>query len=142
MRGSPQALPTSTVSLFVNGTLMRGEPLHGNLAGAVFRSVTRTMPRYRLLSVRDVHPAMMPATAGDGVSVTGELYDMSLGQLQQVLAGEPPGLGLSVVDLAGGVQSLGICWIALELPPRATDISSYGGWREYLAAREAPPPQP
>ncbi len=142
MRSSPHAQPASVVSLFVNGTLMRGEPLQGNLAGAVFRSVTRTMPCYRLLSVRDMHPAMILATAGDGVSVTGELYDVSLGQLKQVLAGEPPGLGLGVVDLAEGVQSLGICWTALELPPHATDISSYGGWREYLAARRAFPPHP
>lgn len=41
------------VCLFVNGTLMRGGPLHPNLAGAVFRGPARTLPRYRLLSVRD-----------------------------------------------------------------------------------------
>lgn len=119
---------------------MRGEPLHGNLAGAVFRGAVRTVPHYRLLSVRDVHPAMMPATAGNGISVTGELYDLSLGHLQDVLAGEPPGLGLGVVDLDGGLQSLGICWTAQDPPAHSIDISSHGGWREY---RRAPrPPRP
>lgn len=126
---------TSWVRLFVNGTLMRGEPMHGNLAEAVFRGAVRTAPRYRLLSVRDVHPAMILATAGNGTSVTGELYDLSLSQLQHVLALEPPGLGLGVVDLEGGLQSLGICWTAPDLPEHSVDISPHGGWREYGIAR-------
>jgi adenine/guanine/hypoxanthine permease len=142
MSGSGRAQPASVVRLFVNGTLMRGEPLHDNLGSAVFCGVARTMPSYRLLSVRDLHPAMIPAAAGSGVSVTGELYDVSLPQLKQLLEGEPPGLGLGVVDLAEGAQSLGICWTAIEIPADATDISSHGGWREYLADRRASPPSP
>ena len=65
MPGSTPPAAKPPVRLFVNGTLMRGEPLHGNLAGAVFRGAARTAPRYRLLSVRDVHPAMILATDGE-----------------------------------------------------------------------------
>src|SRR5216684_3618538 len=74
MRGSKQrpALP-KTIVLFVNGTLMRGEPLHGNLAGAKFLGSATTAPRYRLFSVHDVHPAMLRQTSGPGAAVKGEL---------------------------------------------------------------------
>jgi gamma-glutamylcyclotransferase (GGCT)/AIG2-like uncharacterized protein YtfP len=42
--------------LFVNGTLMRGLALHGNLAGAEFLGVACTAPVYRLYSIDDRHP--------------------------------------------------------------------------------------
>jgi gamma-glutamylcyclotransferase (GGCT)/AIG2-like uncharacterized protein YtfP len=122
---------SSRVSLFVNGTLMRGEPLHGNLAGATFIGPARTAPRYRLFTVRDRHPAMIPAGAGLGVSVSGELYELDLAQLQHVLDHEPPGLGLGVIELEEGIRTLGILWTAPGMPELAIDISSYGGWRAY-----------
>src|SRR4051812_11412717 len=54
--------------LFVNGTLMRGLKLHGNLDGATFLEATLTAPIYRLYSIRDVHPGMFEVPSG-GVSV-------------------------------------------------------------------------
>ena len=47
--------------LFVNGTLMRGLELHGNLAGAELLEETRTAPVYRVHSIGDVHPGMYRA---------------------------------------------------------------------------------
>ena len=41
--------------LFVNGTLMRGLELHGNLAGAELLEETRTAPVYRVHTIDDVH---------------------------------------------------------------------------------------
>jgi gamma-glutamylcyclotransferase (GGCT)/AIG2-like uncharacterized protein YtfP len=132
---SPTSPAGPTVTLFVNGTLMRGEPLHGNLSGTAFRGDIATMPYYRLLSVDDNHPAMIPAGERAGFSIAGELYEMSLEQLQHVLVREPAGLGLGVVDLEGGIKSLGICWTAPEPPAHSIDISSFGGWREYRTSR-------
>ena len=125
---------TSPVSLFVNGTLMRGLALHGNLAGADFLGTARTAPDYRLYSVRDEHPAMIKAPAGDGARISGEVYEISLAYLQRLLAREPTGLGLGVVDLESGAQCLGILWTATRLPSRAVDVSAFGGWREYQAS--------
>jgi gamma-glutamylcyclotransferase (GGCT)/AIG2-like uncharacterized protein YtfP len=77
--------------LFVNGTLMRGLALHGNLAGAEFLGEARTAPRYRLHSIGDRHPGMYELDEG-GVAVEGELYEMSDEIWRRVEAGEPPGL--------------------------------------------------
>jgi gamma-glutamylcyclotransferase (GGCT)/AIG2-like uncharacterized protein YtfP len=121
---------TESVELFVNGTLMRGDILHANLEGARFLGDARTASRYRLYSIGDVHPGMIPATT-DGVSVTGELYRLELEHLERLVEAEPPGLGIGVVELAGGERTLGVFWVASELPESAIDISACGGWREY-----------
>jgi gamma-glutamylcyclotransferase (GGCT)/AIG2-like uncharacterized protein YtfP len=123
---------TSKVDLFVNGTLMRGDVLHANLDGARFVSEARTAPRYRLYSIGDVHPGMIPVDDG-GVSVAGEIYELELEHLERIIAGEPPGLGVGVVELSGGERRLGIFWVARELPANAVEISEYGGWRAYRA---------
>jgi gamma-glutamylcyclotransferase (GGCT)/AIG2-like uncharacterized protein YtfP len=122
-----------SIELFVNGTLMRGDVLHANLEGARFVSEARTAPRYRLFSIGDVHPGMVAAES-DGASVAGEIYELDLGHLEQLLADEPPGLGLGVVELADGEKRLGVFWVAPGLPETAVDISRFGGWREYRRA--------
>jgi gamma-glutamylcyclotransferase (GGCT)/AIG2-like uncharacterized protein YtfP len=124
------------VELFVNGTLMRGDVLHPNLDGARFVSDAQTAPRYRLYSIGDVHPGMIRAATA-GVSVSGELYDLDLEHLERLIASEPPGLGVGVVELAGGERRLGIFWVAANLPETAIDISHYGGWRAYRAQTSA-----
>jgi adenine/guanine/hypoxanthine permease len=126
----------TTVELFVNGTLMRGDVLHGNLDGARFVGEARTAPRYRLFSIGDVHPGMIEANGtAEPVSVAGEVYELTLEHLQRLIAGEPPGLGVAVVELAGGERRLGIFWVAAELPDTAIDISHHGDWRVYRAAQ-------
>ena len=126
-----------TIQLFVNGTLMRGDVLHGNLDGARFVSAARTAPRYRLFSIGDVHPGMIP-TEREGASVNGEIYEIELGHLEQLLVDEPPGLGLGVVELEAGEKLLGVFWVAPELPASALEISRFGGWREYRDATASP----
>jgi hypothetical protein len=54
----------------VNGTLMRGLELNGNLlaAGASFVREDRTAPVYRLWSIGDKHPAMVRVAKGSARS--------------------------------------------------------------------------
>jgi len=111
---------------------MAGEELHANLDGARFCGEWTTAPRYRLFSVDDRHPAMVRDDVR-GTAVVGELYEVPLSVLGSVLAREPTGLGLSVVELADGHLTLGIVWLGAELPPSCRDISEYGGWRRYRA---------
>jgi hypothetical protein len=39
------------------------------------------------------------------------------------------------VELADGRLTLGIMWLADELPPSHRDITEYGDWRRYRASR-------
>jgi nicotinamidase-related amidase/gamma-glutamylcyclotransferase (GGCT)/AIG2-like uncharacterized protein YtfP len=121
--------------LFVNGTLMRGLALHGNLAGAEFLGPARTAPIYRLYSIDDRHPGMF-AVAEGGVSVAGEIYRVPEEVWRRVEAGEPPNLYRGRVRLEGGREILGILYPRELAEGRHRDISAYGDWRAYMAARQ------
>lgn len=120
--------------LAVNGTLMRGLELNGNLVGAGGRFVREatTAPVYRLYSIGDVHPAMVRAEAG-GAAIALELWDLPEAGIARVLAGEPAGLCIGKVALHDGENVLGVLgepWLVA----RGTEITRHGGWRAYIAA--------
>ena len=119
--------------LFVNGTLMRGLALHANLDGAEFVEEAMTAPAYRIHSIGDVHPGMYLVTEG-GVSVAGEIYRVPDEVWRRVEAGEPPGLYRGPVSLSDGRVVPGILFPP-ELARKHPDISAFGGWRAYWAAR-------
>ena len=121
--------------LFVNGTLMRGLALHGNLAGAEFVGEARTAPIYRLYSIDDRHPGMFEV-AESGVSVAGEIYLVPDEVWRRVEAGEPPGLYRGEVRLEDGRAVFGILFPRELAKGRHRDISEYGDWRAYMAARQ------
>jgi AGZA family xanthine/uracil permease-like MFS transporter len=124
-----------SVELFVNGTLMRGLALHSNLAGAEFLQECTTAPRYRLFSIGDVHPGMFEVTdAENGISVSGELYRVPGEVLERVEAGEPPGLYRGPVVLSDGRAVHGILYPRELAEGLHRDISSFGGWRSYVAS--------
>ncbi|HEY6279635.1 MAG TPA: gamma-glutamylcyclotransferase [Streptosporangiaceae bacterium] len=123
--------------MFLTGDGMSGGALHHHIAGTPLVGERRTAPRYRLYSVRDEYPALCPAGAG-GAAILGELYDVPMGQLWELLAGEPPELELSMVELAGAAGaelSFGMVLRRGELDRGGyPDITSYGGWRAYRRA--------
>lgn len=123
-------------TLFVNGTLMRGLALHGNLDGAEFIGEFRTRPLYRIYSINDVHPGMFKVGEG-GVSVAGEMYRMSDETWARVEAGEPPHLYCGPVELDDGQVVDGILYPQEQITAAHTDISSYGDWRAYMASKRA-----
>jgi gamma-glutamylcyclotransferase (GGCT)/AIG2-like uncharacterized protein YtfP len=123
------------VDLFVNGTLMRGLALHANLDGAEFLGEARTAPRYRIYSIGDVHPGMFEVPDG-GVSVPGEMYRLPDDVWARVEAGEPPDLYKGPVALHDGQVMDGILFPRELAEGFHRDISEFGGWRAYVAARE------
>ncbi len=122
--------------LFVNGTLMRGLALHANLEGADFLGEARTAPIYRLYSIDDRHPGMFEVAEG-GVSVAGELYRVPEEVWRRVEVGEPLSLYRGPVRLASGREVYGILYPRELAEGRHRDISAYGDWRAYWAARHA-----
>lgn len=124
------------VNLAVNGTLMRGLELNGNLvnAGARFVRETTTAPLYRLWSIGDRHPAMMRVNRG-GASIWLEVWAVPAPALATILLQEPPGLCIGRVTLADGESVLGVLG-EVALCETGREITQYGGWRAYLANRE------
>ena len=120
--------------MFLSGDGMRGGPLHRHIEGATLVGERRTLPRYRFYSVRDEVPALCPVTEG-GQPIAGELYDVPMAQIHELLAREPPELELSIVELEPGELSFGMILRRGESEHAFTDITSYGGWRAYRQAR-------
>jgi AGZA family xanthine/uracil permease-like MFS transporter len=122
--------------LFVNGTLMRGFPLHQNLAGAEFLEEVATAPRYRLHAVADDHPAMYETADGErGGAIAGELYQVPAEVLLHVIEGEPAGLYRGPVTLADGRVVPGILGVR-EQAEAHPEITELGGWRRYVGQAE------
>ena len=93
--------------LFVNGTLMRGLELHGNLEGAEFLGEAQMAPTCRIYSIDDGHPGMFEVGAG-GVSVKGELYLVGDALWARIEAGEPPHLyrGEATLEVASPIRTV------------------------------------
>jgi len=129
-----------TTLLAVNGTLMRGLELNPNMlaVGATFVREDRTDACYRIWSIGDRHPAML-RTPGSGTSVALELWTVPPQGLASILLKEPPGLAIGKVVLQNGQVVLGVLAEPF-LCEGQREITSYGGWRAYIAARQTEPP--
>jgi hypothetical protein len=132
--------------MFLNGGAMRGGELHHLLGGAPLIRVARTAARYRFYSAADRFPALAPVPDPDsglpspdpGVSVAGELYDLSWSLLREdLLPAEPRELELGVIELDDGSGCLAMLRRSpfAEPPGGFTDISDFADWRAYLQAR-------
>jgi gamma-glutamylcyclotransferase (GGCT)/AIG2-like uncharacterized protein YtfP len=125
-----------TVLLAVNGTLMRGLELNGNLVqvGARFVEETSTTPEYRLWSIGDRYPAMLRVTSG-GAAIKVEIWEVPAAAIATILLQEPPGLSIGRVKLADGSAVLGVLGEP-ALCETGQEITAWGGWRAYRAAQE------
>ncbi|HYB72027.1 MAG TPA: hypothetical protein VED18_01545, partial [Candidatus Sulfotelmatobacter sp.] len=109
---------------------------NGNLldVGAIFVREAATAPTYRLWSIDDRHPAMLRVASG-GTAVAVEVWAVPPEGLARVLLQEPPGLCIGKVRLADGEEVLGVLGEPI-LCQGQREITSYGGWRAYLAAQQ------
>ncbi len=129
------------VHFAVNGTLMRGLPLNGNLqaAGARFVREDQTTPDYRLWSIGDHYPAML-RSPGHGRSIQVEVWALAPAALVTVLLQEPPGLCVGRITLQDGEVVLGML-AEPYLCEGQVEITGWGGWRGYLATKRPHPQQ-
>ena len=124
----------NAVHLAVNGTLMQGLELNGNLlsVGATFVCETTTEPLYRLWSIGDRHPAMIRVKTG-GRAIALEVWAVPPEGLIEILLKEPPGLAIGRVRLADGEEVLGVLGEPY-LCEGQPEITEWGGWRAYCGA--------
>ena len=116
-----------------------GAPAGKNLldAGAFVLREAATAPCYRLWSINDNNPAMLRVSPEDpaAVSVAVEVWQVPAAGLASVLVMEPEGLSVGKVTLFDGEVVLGVIGEP-ELLHGMKEISSFGGWRNYIASLE------
>ena len=125
------------MQFFICGSALRGQPDHENLGEARFLGEARTAPKYRLHSVKNGwHPGIYEVADG-GISILGELYELTGEQHRHLLAGEPPDMYEAEIELSDGSKVCAMLY-PRELIERdhEPDISHFGSWVKYKAARE------
>lgn len=131
-------LTTEVVELLVVGAHLRGQPLNGQLEalGARFLAEVVTSDAYQLVALdTDVpKPGLVRHGTGLGAPIAGEVWQLSPAGLGRFLADLPAPMGLGPVELSDGRWVPGFCCSA-EAGAAGTDITAYGGWRAYRAAR-------
>lgn len=131
-------LPSGQVRVAVCGAHMSGLPLNTQLTSRAARLVADVMsaPEYRLVALPGgppFRPGMIRVGEGGG-SVKMEVWEMPAREFGSFVAGIPAPLGIGVVKLADGSSVQGFVCEAFAADG-AEDITGYGGWRAYLAAR-------
>ena len=121
------------INFAVNGTLMRGLELNGNLlkVGAAFVREDLTAPIYRLWSIADRHPAMLRVSQ-DGQVIALEIWAITPAALGDILLSEPAGLCIGKIVLADGQEVLGVLGEPF-LCEGQQEITAYGGWRSFTS---------
>ena len=94
-----------------------------------------TQPCYRLWTIEDRHPAMLRVRTG-GAAIQLEIWRVPLATLGLILLQEPPGLSIGKIALADESEVLGVLGEPY-LCEGQVEITQWGGWRQYIAAKEA-----
>ncbi|MGL5942036.1 MAG: allophanate hydrolase-related protein [Waterburya sp.] len=118
--------------VFICGSALRGQPDHQNLTNAKFIKIAKTLPQYRLHAAENGwHPAIYAVETG-GISIPGEIYQMTNEEYEYLLANEPPHMYPDTVNLEAGEQAIAMLY-PQELVAKYNwpDISHLGGWAAY-----------
>jgi gamma-glutamylcyclotransferase (GGCT)/AIG2-like uncharacterized protein YtfP len=123
------------VRFFICGSALRGQPDHKNLGAAVFVGEAITAPKYRLHSVNEQHPGIYEVAEG-GIAIKGEIYEMSNEQHAHLISTEPPNLYEGPMELSDGSSVSAMIYPKAKIDEYGwPDISHFGGWAAYKAAK-------
>ncbi|MFZ3592398.1 allophanate hydrolase [Streptomyces sp. BH104] len=142
-------LTAPPLRLAVVGAHLSGQPLNGQLlalGGRLTRTAT-TAPAYRLFALNTPQPKPgLVRTGGggeeggDGAGIEAEVWQLPAEGLGAFLAALPRPMTLGSVELADGTFVTGfLC--EPEALAGAREITSFGGWRAYLASLAAEGPR-
>ena len=132
----PQSVPT--VNVAVVGAHLSGMPLNSQLTerGARLVTATETAPDYVFYALRGTvppKPGLVRVAAGEGSRIALEVWEMPLAHYGSFVAMIPAPLGIGTLCLSDGSSVQGFVCEAQALEG-ATNISSFGGWRAYIAS--------
>ncbi len=129
-------LPDGEVRVAVVGAHLSGLPLNHQLTERHARrvSATQTASQYRLYALPDgKRPGLIQVSEG-GAAIACEVWEMPASQFGSFVAGIPAPLGIGKLALADGSVVNGFICEGIGIAD-AQDITDYGGWRGWLAAR-------
>ena len=133
-------LSDDEIALAVVGAHLSGMALNGELKalGARLLEETATAPDYKLyaLDTTPPKPGMLRVVAGTGTAIKLELWALSAASFGKFVAAIPPPLSIGTVRLADGRGIKGFI-VEPAAVGGARDISSFGGWRAFVASRTA-----
>jgi allophanate hydrolase len=136
MTTEPQALP-----IVVVGAHLSGLPLNHELTGAGGRLLRscRTASDYRMFALPNTNPPKPgilrdPGHTGPGLDV--EIWTLLPDAFGRFVARIPAPLGIGKIMLEDGTAVSGFLCEAHAITG-AEEITSFGGWRNYLASRIA-----
>ena len=135
------AKPTGDeITIAVVGAHLSGMALNGELKALDGRllEAASTTPDYRLyaLATTPPKPGMLRVAAGTGTPIAVELWALSAANFGKFVAAIPPPLSIGTVRLADGRGIKGFLVEAADVGT-ARDISSFGGWRAFMAEKVA-----
>lgn len=121
--------------IFICGSALRGQPDHQNLQDAKFIGEAKTLPKYRLHAVKDGwHPGIYEVE-NNGISIPGEIYEMTEQEYEYLLANEPPNMYPATVYLEDGSEATAMLYPQELIEKNGwQDISEFGGWAAYKAS--------
>jgi gamma-glutamylaminecyclotransferase len=136
---SIEQLNTETKKIFICGSALKGQPDHQNLQSAIFIKAAKTKPLYRLHAAENGwHPAIYEVEEG-GISIPGEVYELTIAQYEYLLVNEPPHMYPSdVISEDGEILTAMLYPRELVEKHQWLDISDLGGWANYKAMNTAP----
>ena len=127
------------VEIAVFGAHLSGLSLNRELVelGASFSREVETTPDYRLFALPGSDPAkpgLLRVGEGAGAAIKAEVWTLDRVGFGAFVAKIPAPLGIGTIRLKDGGSVKGFL-VEAEAARTAEDISRFGGWRAYLAAR-------
>jgi allophanate hydrolase len=134
-QNKPQAQPQG-VMLAVVGAHLTGEPLNYQLTDLRSRFIerTKTAPIYRLFALQGTSPpkpGLIQVDPESGSSIDVEVWEIPVHEFGNFVQNVPSPLSIGTVHLVNGQQVKGFLCEGIAANG-ATDISEFGGWKNYL----------
>jgi len=133
----PKAIASQGESeIVVVGAHLSGMPLNNQLVnlGGKFLRRLKTTPQYRLFILPDQQiskPGLMRVSGATGSAIEVEVWSLPEMQFAQFVSSIPAPLGIGTVLLEDGSSPKGFLVESVAVQG-AEDISSFGGWRNFI----------
>jgi allophanate hydrolase len=137
------ALPAAgEIAIAVVGAHLGGMPLNGELKslGARLLEATLTASDYKLYALAQTQPAkpgLLRVAKGAGAAIEIEIWALPAEHYGRFVAAVPSPMSIGTIRLADGRTVQGFL-VESEALAGALDISSFGGWRAFLAGQKVP----